>query len=410
MKRSSKPPRDSKGPRATRSLIRLKKPSSRRRGEPGGSGAEAGRRGRGRGPSGPGEGRLALWVALSLFGIGLALYVGLVAGYGNLRGPGEGREVELEWPAEQSPEAAAGRLSAAGLVGAPSLFALYLRATGKAGDLRPGHHLLTDDLSPADIMKRMQKSPNRQHAKIVLHEGWNRFEMARRLATARICGTRAFLDATADRALLAELGIAGDSAEGFLFPATYELAMDSEPREIVARLKAEFDKRFDRLIRADAASGPTLQAAFGWGTREIVTLASIIEKEAAVDEERPMIASVFMNRLRDPSFTPKRLQSDPTSAYGCMAMPELPSCHGFSGRTTPEMNSDDANPYSTYRHEGLPPGPITNPGEKSIAAVLAPAETRYLFFVARGEGRHTFSETFAQHNEAIRKGRNLAGP
>src|SRR5262249_12349151 len=138
---------------------------------------------------------------------------------------------------------------------------------------------------------------------------------------------------------------------------------------------------------------------------EIVTLASMVEKEAAVDEERPLVASVFFNRLRDPAFTPKRLQSDPTSAYGCLTVPDIGSCRSYAGRVTPEMNADDTNPYSTYRHDGRPPGPIANPGEKSILAVLAPAESRFLYFVARGEGRHTFSETYAQHSEAIRHGR-----
>jgi UPF0755 protein len=85
-------------------------------------------------------------------------------------------------------------------------------------------------------------------------------------------------------------------------------------------------------------------------------------------------------------------------------MPDrIPSCRAFNGRVTPDLNADDANPYTTYRHEGLPPGPICNPGEKSIEAVLVPAETHYLYFVARGEGRHTFSETFAQHTEAVHR-------
>jgi UPF0755 protein len=336
----------------------------------------------------------------------LLLYLGLVFGYGHLGGPGAGREVELEWPSGQSPETAAGRLAAAGLISAPTLFGLYLRATGRLDELRPGHHLLTDELSAAEIVKRMQRSSSRARAKVGLHEGWNRFEIARRLAAARVCGTRAFLDATADRTLLAELSIAGDSVEGFLFPATYDLLLDSEPRDVIVRLKTEFDRRFERIGREHAVGAQVLTASLGWGTRDIVTLASIIEKEAGVDDERPLIASVFLNRLRDPSFTPKRLQSDPTSVYGCWSAPELASCRGFNGKPTPEMNADEANLYSTYRHEGLPPGPITNPGEKSLAAVLAPAETRYLFFVARGEGRHTFSETLGQHNEAIRKGRN----
>jgi UPF0755 protein len=208
---------------------------------------------------------------------------------------------------------------------------------------------------------------------------------------------------------LSRLSIAGDSAEGFLFPATYDFAMDSEPSQLVARMKGEFDKRFERLTRDNAMGSDLLHGQMHWGTSEIVTLASIVEKEAAVDEERPLIASVFMNRLRDPSFTPKRLQSDPTSAYGCLALPErIGSCRWYAGKVTPDINADDTNPYTTYRHEGLPPGPISNPGEKSLQAVLVPAESHYLYFVARGEGRHTFSETYAQHNDAIRRMRALS--
>lgn len=135
-------------------------------------------------------------------------------------------------------------------------------------------------------------------------------------------------------------------------------------------------------------------------------LASIIEKEAAVDEDRPLIASVFINRLMDPEFKTHRLQSDPTSSYGCVAWPgEAPSCSDFAGKPTPAMNRDPKNRYSTYTHAGLPPGPISNPGTKSLEAALAPPTTRYLYFVATGGGRHTFSETFDAHNDAIQRGR-----
>ena len=182
--------------------------------------------------------------------------------------------------------------------------------------------------------------------------------------------------------LLAEHKIAGSTAEGYLFPATYDLALDSDPDQVVSRMVTEFGKRFERLARDNAMGAEALRQRMSWGPAEIVTLASIVEKEAAVDEERPLIASVFLNRLSDPTFNPKRLQSDPTSAYGCLAMPErIGSCRSYSGRVTPEMNADDANPYTTYRHEGLPPGPIANPGEKSLQAVLVPAETRHFYFV-----------------------------
>jgi UPF0755 protein len=250
----------------------------------------------------------------------------------------------------------------------------------------------------------MQRVQTQEKIRVVIPEGYTRFDIARRLQVARVCSARAFLDATADQTLLAELKIAGPSAEGYLFPATYEFPLDSDANQVISRMVSEFGKRYDRLTRDNAMGTEALRQRMSWGQAEIVTLASIVEKEAAFDEERPLIASVFLNRLNDPSFNPKRLQSDPTSAYGCLVMPErIASCRSYTGRVTPEMNADDANPYTTYRHEGLPPGPIANPGEKSLQAVLVPAETRHLFFVARGGGHHTFSDTYAQHNEAIRR-------
>jgi UPF0755 protein len=339
----------------------------------------------------------------ALFGA-LALYVALVLGYGLSKGPGSGREVELDWPAGLSASESADRLVAAGLVSNARLFALYLRATGASSNLRPGHHLLSDDMSPHALVRRMLRVPVLERAKVAIPEGFTRFDVAKRLQSAKICSAEAFLEATVDAGLLASLGIPGESAEGYLFPATYDFQLDMEPSQVIARMKAEFDKRYERLSRDNAMGAETLRSKMGWSTAEIVTLASIVEKEAAHDDERPLIASVFLNRLRDPSFTPKRLQSDPTSAYGCYAMPDrISSCHAFSGRVTPEMNADDTNPYTTYRHDGLPPGPIANPGEKSLQAVLVPAETRYLYFVARGAGRHVFSETYAQHNQAIHR-------
>ena len=129
----------------------------------------------------------------------------------------------------------------------------------------------------------------------------------------------------------------------------------------------------------------------------------MVEKEAAVDDERGLIAGVFLNRLLFDDFRPKLLQSDPTSGYGCLAAPEeAPSCATYKGKITPALNRDRLNRYSTYTNEGLPPGPIANPGERSIRAVLDPTPSRFLFFVAAGGGRHKFSETLEEHNKAIK--------
>ena len=123
-------------------------------------------------------------------------------------------------------------------------------------------------------------------------------------------------------------------------------------------------------------------------------LASMVEKEAAAAEERGLIASVFLNRLRDPSFRPKLLQSDPTAIYGCLVMPQrIAACDDFAGHATPALNRDPNNAYSTYVTVGLPLGPIANPGEASVLAVLAPPTTKYQYFVAAGDGAHHVTPT-----------------
>ncbi len=327
-------------------------------------------------------------------------------GYPLTHGPGTGRGVELVVPGDESADALAARLDAAGLVKSPRLFAAYLRLSGGAERAARGPHILTDDLSPRELVARLERSPFAGRAHVTFPEGWTRFDMARRLAQSGVCTQRTFLDATADPELLRDLRLDGlASAEGFLFPATYDFAYDADARDVVRRMKAEFDKRWAAAEGRHGSSLLDLGTSLGWGMRQIVTLASMVEKEAGVDDERPLIASVFVNRMRDPAFSPKLLQCDPTAAYGCLVMPgEIPSCAAFTGKITHDLVADPANPYNTYKHEGLPPGPIANPGLRSLEAAMAPATTRWLYFVAHsnGDGRSTFSETYGAHTSAVR--------
>lgn len=340
---------------------------------------------------------------LALFGlVAGAAAVALFALYPSRKGPGPGREVELSVPGDESAEALAARLEAAGLIANAHLFALYLRATGGPGAVVRGPHLVTDDLSPSELLRRLERSAFAGHARITIPEGWTRFDIARRLQLNQVTTLRAFLDATTNRALLDELALQGESAEGFLFPATYDFPKDSAAADIVRRMKLEFDKRYGALEQRNQPGLLDLTQSLGWTTREIVTLASMVEKEAVQNDERPIIASVFLNRLRDPAFKPKLLQCDPTAGYGCLMAPTVsPTCASYTGKITHDIVADAANPYNTYKHEGLPPGPIANPGARSLEAALSPATTRFLYFVARGEGRHTFSETYASHASAI---------
>lgn len=324
-------------------------------------------------------------------------------------GPGKGAARTVEIPKDASPGDVADALVTAGLTTAPRKMSLYLRFAGDVAKFRPGKHVLPDDATPRAIRATLEREDDRQRARVTFPEGTHRFEMARRLEEKSVTLAADFLAATHDRALLTELGIPAVHAEGYLFPSTYDLPVDSDGADVVRRLKRELDARLAK-IKAEHPEFPGAPAnALGWSPHKMLTLASIVEKEAGVDEERPLVASVFLNRYRDPSFTPKppRLQSDPTSAYGCRVDPALPACAGFTGKTTPAMNNDPANVYSTYSHADLPPTPISNPGEASIRAVVAPADTKFLYFVAKGGNRHTFSATLAEHNEAVAKLRDL---
>ena len=316
-------------------------------------------------------------------------------------GPGEGTRSFFELKPELSRSELGEQLKAAGLVRSAGAVSWYLRLTGSKAV--PGRHLLRDDLSPRELAQRLTRSPARPHGRVTIPEGYNHQQIAARLAELEVCAAADFTAAVFNPELLRELRLRGPSAEGYLFPATYELPVDSEPAAVVRTLVAEARKRLARLEARHPGAFDALTKTDGLDEHDAVALASMVEREAADPAEHPLIASVFFNRLHDPSFRPlKTLESDPTAAYGCLVEPALaPSCAGFHGQVTPALLRDSKNRYNTYRHPGVPPGPIANPGESALNAVLAPARSEYLYFVAAGHGRHTFSKTFEEHRNAI---------
>lgn len=318
-------------------------------------------------------------------------------------GPSTGRRVVLDWPPGLDATASAQHLAAAGLITSPRLFALYLRMVHVKPDAGP--HIFNDTLSPRSLVQRLGRMASRPRRRVTIPEGFDQWQVAARLERKEICSSASFLAAVDDPRWLARLGISGPSAEGYLFPATYLLRVDSPPGEVVRRFVGQTRRRLRKLAREHPGALTRLKRERGWGVHEVLTLASIIEKEAAHSDEDPIIASVYFNRLSDPDFRPLHtLGADPTAAYGCLLEGDrVPSCAGFSGRVTPTMLRDARNPYNTYKHPGLPPGPIANPGEAAIAAVLEPANTPYLFFVATGGGRHTFTRTLREHDRAMGK-------
>lgn len=315
-----------------------------------------------------------------------------------LPGPGSG-EPQIIHLRSTEPAAAVEQLDEAGLISRPLLLRTYLALSSV--ELRPGQHLIHDGLSARDLVQRLARVPSRPFARVTLPEGWNLYQVAERLEKLQVCSAKGFLAAATDARLLQKLQVPATSAEGWILPATYNLRFNSHPHRVMKILVTKMKKRLEAMLTPEHRA--QLQRR-GWGKQELLTLASMVEKEAARANERPVIASVFLNRLDDPSFKPKKLQSDPTSAYGCYAEPErIAACKGFQGRITPALNKDPKNRYSTYVTEGLPPGPIASPGLDAIRSVVEPAKTRYFYFVAQGDGAHVFSETYDQHLAAIKR-------
>jgi UPF0755 protein len=318
---------------------------------------------------------------------------------------GEGRAVEIWWPADD-PARGVALLEATKVVESPRAFRVALALARPFVHPEPGPHLLRDDLSPAEVIRRLARLSSRARVRAVFPEGWNRFQIAERLESLVVCSRRSFDQASTDRPFLDRLAVAGESDEGYLFPATYEFFADATAESVIAEMAGVARARMASLRARHAAAFQALVEKYQWSDRDILTLASVVEREAGRADEQPLIASVFFNRLDSVDFKPQRaLQSDPTAVYGCLLHPELDSCRGIPGRVTPEMLRDAQNPYNTYRHPGLPPGPIANPGERAIEAVLAPATTDFMFFVATGDGHHAFTQSLEDHDAAMQKKR-----
>lgn len=339
---------------------------------------------------------VGLGIAGSLAVLALALF-----GWSFVHGPGPAKTEHFEVLPNEDTSSLAARLAQAQLISSPGLFSAYRRVLNPSLELVPGPHVVRGDLSARELLRRLARVPGRAAARVVVPEGFNHVQLADRLQSLGVCDAEDFRRAVRDGVHAKELGIAASSTEGYLFPATYELLADSTPSAVVAVLVGKAQERLRKLQAELSAQFALRQTEHGMSAHDVVVLASVIEKEAAREDEKPLIASVFLNRLIDPTFRPLRmLQSDPTASFGCLVQEPMPaSCS--PGRPTPAMLRDASNLYNTYRHPGLPPGPISSPGEAAIRAVLVPAKTDYLYFVAQGGGRHRFSRTFSEHRGAI---------
>lgn len=247
--------------------------------------------------------------------------------------------------------------------------------------LQAGEYLLSASKSPDQIIDTLLKGKVKLY-KITFPEGLNMVEVADRIDEAGFCSKTDFLNLCKDSSYLDELGIKANSLEGFLFPDTYFFPNPVDCKTIINTMTDRFKQIFSQKWERRAEQ-------MGFSTFEILTLASIIEKETGDASERPIISSVFHNRLTKKM----RLESDPTVIYG------IKDFDGNIKRKHLRM----LTPYNTYRIKGLPMGPIANPGALSIEAALYPSKTDYLFFVSKKDTTHYFSKTIKEHNRAVRK-------
>ncbi len=242
--------------------------------------------------------------------------------------------------------------------------------------VQKGRYRIFRDMTSIDILKRLS-SGEILTKQVTIPEGFNLYETAHRLDENGITSSGKFLYYSFNRAFLNSIKIQQNSAEGYLFPDTYNFPEESDARDIILAMFRQMNRKIKTIDRKDSAMN----------LHQVLTLASLIEKEAKVPDERRYISSVFHNRLKKDM----KLDCDPTVRY---------AVKNFKGRIT-YSDLKNESPFNTYVHKGLTPTPICSPGIDSIKAALDPLVTSYLFFVARNNGSHYFSATLREHNRAV---------
>ncbi|HET9369136.1 MAG TPA: endolytic transglycosylase MltG [Vicinamibacterales bacterium] len=293
-------------------------------------------------------------------------------------------EVFVDLPTGTGVAAIADRLAAAGVVPDALTFRLAARLSGSDRKLQAGEYRFADAATPRDVVARLAAGDVYSRS-VTFPEGLTIREMAVLFERAGLGTAADFVAASRTSGLVPAVDPTARSLEGYLFPDTYALPRKIGAEGAVRAMLARFDATFTADLRASAE-------AQQFTPREVVTLASLIEKETARPEERPVVAAVYRNRLKIGML----LQCDPTVIYALM----------LANRWNGNIRRDDLqinSPYNTYRFAGLPPGPIASPGRASIEAALAPADVPYLYFVSRNDGSHVFASTLAEHNRNVAK-------
>lgn len=270
-------------------------------------------------------------------------------------------------------------LESAGIIRNARVARWFAQSEDLASKLKIGEYELSSDQSTPEIFEALTRGRVQTHP-VVIPEGLRATEIADRLAAAGLADRDRFLEVVFDPASPARYGVEGPSLEGYLFPDTYRFARGVPEGRIAQAMVAEFLRVYHDLVPDPSSSNLTM--------REHTTLASIVEKETGAAHERPLIAAVFLNRMK----RGMRLETDPTVIYGIK---------NFDGNIKRIHLRDGSNPYNTYKIKGLPPGPIASAGRDALRAILEPADTPYIFFVSRNDGTHIFAETYREHEANV---------
>ena len=320
----------------------------------------------------------SFFITLCLVSVSVLLFAGVVFSYMFLAASPQSGTVEIRVEQGEPFSAVVRKLREHKVVTNERLFSLWARYSGLEKKIHWGLYRFELPLSPSEVLNRMVLGLG-IFQRVTIPEGLTVKEVGDLLAKMGIVQQQQFFVAAQDPELLASLGLTDKGIEGYLFPNTYNFIPETPPREIILKMAEQFRKTFEPLM-GQRKEDLTLH--------EIVTLASIIEKETGVEAERPLISAVFHNRLK----LKMPLQSDPTVIYGLKE---------FNGNLT-RKDLHASSPYNTYRIPALPPGPICNPGLSSLRAALAPAAVPFLYFVSKNDGTHVFSENLESHALAVK--------
>lgn len=288
-------------------------------------------------------------------------------------------DIEVQIPEGATYKQAINILVENNLIRDKNLFIILGRLTDIDRKVRAGYYLFGSRITPWDVFQQLRKGKIIEY-EVTVVEGDSLQEIGKKLSSSRIMSLDKFNALVRDSDFIDSIDIDAPSLEGYLFPQTYKLPKGTSPDKVFKLMVQKLREAYDEKLMERSKE-------FGWSENEVLTLASIIEKEAVTDAERALISAVYHNRIKKGM----PLQADPTAIYGVKS---------FS-RKIKKSDLKIKTPYNTYVIKGLPPGPIASPGLKSIIAALYPAEVPYIYFVSKRNGTHIFSKTLSEHNTAI---------